>query len=63
LPLLETVPTVEDPPEILFTDQVTLEFEEPVTVAVNCCEPPARTLAEDGDTETVTVLEDELFEV
>ena len=29
-------------------------FEEPLTVAVNCCEAPRRTLAEAGAMETVT---------
>jgi hypothetical protein len=36
-PLLETVPTVVLPLAIPSTDHVTLVFELPVTVAVNCC--------------------------
>ena len=33
---------------------VTLVFEVPVTVAVNCCWPPARTVAVFGETLTAT---------
>ena len=36
-------------------DQVTLVFVLPTTVAVNCCVPPAFTLAEAGETVTDTV--------
>jgi hypothetical protein len=36
-------------------DQVTLVFVLPTTVAVNCCVPPALTLAEAGETLTDTV--------
>jgi hypothetical protein len=39
-PELEMVPTVEFPPTILLTLQVTAVFEVPVTLAVNCLEPP-----------------------
>jgi hypothetical protein len=35
------------------TLHVTLEFEFPVTVAVNCADPPARTFAVDGLTVTI----------
>lgn len=37
----------------LFTCHVTAVFAVPVTVAVNACELPARTLAEFGDTTTL----------
>lgn len=37
-----------------FTCQVTLVFEAPVTVAVNGCESPARTVAGFGETLTET---------
>jgi len=46
------VPVVELPPETLFTVQTTPVLLVPVTVAVNCCELPARTLAGLGETET-----------
>lgn len=46
------VPFEELPPATLLTDQVTAELVVPVTVAVNCCELPARTLAGFGETET-----------
>jgi hypothetical protein len=36
-------------------DQVTLVFVLPVTVAVNCCVPPAFTFVEAGETLTDTV--------
>src|ERR1700730_2626176 len=35
-----------------FTNHVTDVSAEPVTVALNCCEPPIRTLAELGEIET-----------
>ncbi len=35
-------------------DQVTEVLLEPVTVAVNCCVPPARMEADTGDMETDT---------
>jgi hypothetical protein len=47
------VPVAADPPAVPFTLQVTLEFELPVTVAVNCADPPARTFAVDGLTVTI----------
>jgi hypothetical protein len=37
-------------------DQLTAVFEEPVTVAVNCCVPPALRLAVVGETLTATGL-------
>jgi hypothetical protein len=49
----EIVPRVADPPAVPLTDQVTLVFELPETVAVNWKEPPARILAVDGVTVTV----------
>jgi hypothetical protein len=53
LPAAEIVPTVADPPAVPFTLQVTLVFEFPVTVAVNCADPPARTFAVEGLTVTI----------
>ena len=46
--MLETVPTVELPPETLFTLQATDLFVDPVTVAVNCWVFPAVTVAVAG---------------
>jgi hypothetical protein len=56
-PLAEIVPTAADPPAVPFTLQVTAVFEFPLTIALNCAVPPARTLAVDGV--TVTVVEPE----
>jgi hypothetical protein len=36
-PFVDTVPTVELPPAIPLTPQVTAVFVVPLTVAVNCC--------------------------
>jgi hypothetical protein len=44
-PLLLTVPTVVLPPAMPSTDQVTAVLSLPVTVGVNCCVPPAPTVA------------------
>jgi hypothetical protein len=44
IPELETEPAE--------ADQVTAVFVEPVTVAVNCWEPPEETVAVSGDRET-----------
>jgi hypothetical protein len=44
------VPTVELPPDILATAQVTLVFEFPDTVAVNCCVLPGNKSAAAGET-------------
>ena len=41
------------PPLTPFTNQFTEVFAEPVTVALNCCELPIRTLAGFGETETL----------
>ena|SRR5260221_547147 len=49
------VPVVALPPVTPFTCQVTELFEEPVTVALNDCDAPARTFAVPGETETETV--------
>jgi hypothetical protein len=57
-PLEEIVPTVEFPPMILFTSQVTAVFDVPVTVAVNCCVPPTTTVADEGETLTATVVDE-----
>jgi len=51
-PMLEIVPTVGFPPEMLFTLQLTAVLAAPVTEAVNCWVLPSNTL-EPGD-ETVT---------
>jgi hypothetical protein len=53
-PVELTVPVADAPPVTPFTCQVTLALEFPVTVAVNGCESPARTVAEFGETLTVT---------
>ena len=50
----ETVPTVELPPLMPFTVHVTAVLDEPVTVAVNCCVPPARSDALMGVSATET---------
>jgi hypothetical protein len=46
------VPTVEFPPAVPLTDQVTVLSLSPVTVAVNCCTWPAATNAVAGETVT-----------
>lgn len=48
------VPVDEFPPTTLSTDQLTDVLDVPVTVAVNCWEPPTRTFAVDGEMETDT---------
>jgi hypothetical protein len=47
------------PPATPFTCQATVWFPLPVTVALKACVPPARTLAELGDTDTPAALEPE----
>jgi hypothetical protein len=49
------VPSVVFPPLTLFTAHVTLVFEFPVTVALNCCCCPRKSEAVPGETETVVV--------
>jgi hypothetical protein len=49
-----TIPTVELPPVIPFTCQVTAVFVALLTVAVNCCVFPVCTLAVSGATLTLT---------
>lgn len=44
---------MEEPPAVLLTDHVTAVFCVPVTVAWKDKESPARTLAVEGETETV----------
>ena len=39
------------------TAQVTAVFDVPVTVAVNCCWPFTARVTEEGETETLTVVE------
>ena len=53
MPLESMVPTVEEPPAVPLTAQVTDVLELPVTVAVNRKVLPARMLALVGETETV----------
>ena len=48
-PEVEIVPSVEFPPVMPFTDQVTAVLEVPLTVAVNCCVCPTWTDALVGD--------------
>lgn len=48
------VPTAEFPPGTPFTLQVTAVFDEPVTVAVNCCVLPSNTLELGDATISVT---------
>ena len=52
LPVESTVPNVEEPPVMEFTDQVTAVFEVPVTEALNVKLEPARMFAVAGETET-----------
>jgi hypothetical protein len=47
------VPVAALPPLAPFTNQFTEIFDEPVKVALNCCESPNRTLAEFGEIETL----------
>jgi hypothetical protein len=54
LPEESMVPRVEEPPAILFTNQVTEVFGVPETVTENAAELPARTLAVEGETATAT---------
>ena len=49
------VPVDALPPATVFTSHDTDEFDDPLTVATNICVAPARTLAEPGVTETVTL--------
>ena len=52
--MLDIVPTVEFPPEVPFTLQVTAVSDVPVTVAVNCCDLPSNTLEPWEETLTAT---------
>ena len=54
MPLESMVPMAAEPPGVELTDQETALFEEPVTEAENRKAEPARTLAAEGETETVT---------
>jgi hypothetical protein len=49
------VPSKAEPPATLLTDQATVVFGAPVTVAENVSEAPARILAVAGATDTATV--------
>jgi len=51
----ETVPTVELPPTVAFTSQVTAVFEVPETVTENCSGWPVCRLALVGVMETLTL--------
>jgi hypothetical protein len=54
-PSVDTVPTEVLPPFTPFTVHVTFVLLLPVTVAVNCCACPRRTVADVGLTVTPTV--------
>ena len=54
VPFAAIVPVVEVPPATPLTDQVTLRFRPPVTMAVNACVWPRRTMAVAGITVTAT---------
>ena len=49
------VPTVELPPGVPFTIQLTLELAESLTETVNCWEFPACTTAAVGETDTLAL--------
>jgi hypothetical protein len=53
LPEESMVPSMEEPPAVSLTDQVTAVLEVPETVAENDAELPTRTLAVEGETATV----------
>jgi hypothetical protein len=55
LPEASIVPRVAEPPGVLLTDQVTEVLAAWATVAAKVAESPARTLAVEGETLTVTV--------
>jgi len=50
----EIVPTVESPPGVPLTLQLTDVFEVPVTVAVTCWVLPSNTFELEEETETAT---------
>jgi hypothetical protein len=52
--VFDIVPSIEFPPEIPFTLQLTSGLDVPVTVAVNCCMLPSNTLEAEDVTATVT---------
>jgi hypothetical protein len=54
-PALEIMPTVAFPPLIPLTSQVTARFRLFLTLAVNCCCPPAATVAEAGEIATTGI--------
>jgi hypothetical protein len=54
-PLLLIVPTLEFPPVMPSTDQVTFTSDPPIIVAVNCWVPPTAIVAVAGETVTVPV--------
>src|SRR6266478_2696169 len=53
-PALDIVPTVALPPVTPLTCQVTAVLPVFCTVAVNCCVPPAPTVADTGEIVTLT---------
>jgi hypothetical protein len=55
IPFASTVPTVAFPPATEFTDQFTLVFVEPLTVAAKASVDPARTVAVAGATVTLAL--------
>src|SRR5260370_28072125 len=54
-PALEIMPTVAFPALIALTSQVTARFRLFLTLAVNCCCPPAATVAEAGEIVTTGI--------
>lgn len=63
---LFTLGAVNLPPSVIdpeLVDQCTPVLLVPLTVAVNCCAPPAVTLAEAGDTATLTLADAETVTV
>src|SRR5260370_18888789 len=54
-PALEIMPAVAFPPLIPLTSQVTARFRLFLTLAVNCCCPPAPTVAKAGEIVTTGV--------
>src|SRR5258707_747010 len=54
-PALEIMPAVAFPPLIPLTSQVTARFRLFLTLAVNCCCPPAATVAKAGEIVTTGI--------
>src|SRR5579864_541552 len=54
-PALEIVPSAAFPPVMPLTSQVTARFGLLLTLAANCCCPPAATVAEGGEIVTMGI--------